>query len=299
MIFGAIEAGGTKFVCAIGNERGKILERTTFPTTTPEETMSLVINFFKDKKIESMGIGSFGPIDPNPESLTYGYITTTPKPHWSNFNILGELKKNFHIPMGFDTDVNGAALGELKWGAARGLKSSLYITVGTGIGAGAIVERNMINGLLHPEMGHIFVRKHEDDTYVGRCPIHRDCLEGLASGPAIEERWGVQGCQLPIDHKAWDLEAFYLAQALVNYILILSPEKIIMGGGVMKQSHLFPKIRRKVVDILKGYVAKDELNQGIENYILYPELGDDAGVCGALALAIDAHRRESLAKTKY
>lgn len=288
MILGAIEAGGTKFVCAVGNENGEVFERVTFPTTTPEETMKLVIDFFKGKDIVSLGVGSFGPIDPNKHSPTYGYITTTPKPHWGNYNLLGELKKHFDIPMAFDTDVNGAALGELKWGAARGLNSSLYITVGTGIGAGAVVEGSMVNGLLHPEMGHIYVRRHSEDTYEGRCPIHRDCLEGLAAGPAIEARWGVKGHELPEDHKAWDLEAYYLAQALVNYILIISPEKIIMGGGVMKQKQLFPKIRNYVQELLNGYIAKDQLHCDIDSYILYPELGDNAGICGSLALALNA-----------
>ncbi len=288
MILGAIEAGGTKFVCAIGNEKGEVLERVSFPTTTPEDTMRKVVDFFKGREIISMGVGSFGPIDPNRYSPTYGYITTTPKPHWGNYNILGELKKHFKIPMEFDTDVNGAALGELKWGAARGLNSALYITVGTGIGAGAVVEGEMVNGLLHPEMGHIYVRRHAEDTYEGGCPYHKDCLEGLAAGPAIEARWGIRGDMLPADHKAWDMEAYYLAQALVNYILILSPEKIIMGGGVMKQQQLFPKIRAYVQELLKGYIAKEELASKIDEYILYPELGDNAGICGALALALSA-----------
>lgn len=288
MILGAIEAGGTKFVCAIGNEKGEILERVSFPTTTPEDTMRKIVDFFKGREIISMGVGSFGPIDPNRYSPTYGYITTTPKLHWGNYNILGELKKHFKVPMEFDTDVNGAALGELKWGAARGLNSALYITVGTGIGAGAVVEGEMVNGLLHPEMGHIYVRRHAEDTYEGGCPYHKDCLEGLAAGPAIEARWGVRGDMLSADHKAWDMEAYYLAQALVNYILILSPEKIIMGGGVMKQQQLFPKIRAYVQELLKGYISKEELASKIDEYILYPELGDNAGICGALALALSA-----------
>lgn len=288
MILGAIEAGGTKFVCALGNEKGEVFERVSFPTTTPEETMGKVVEFFKVKKIEALGVGSFGPIDPNLNSPTYGYITTTPKPHWGNFNVLGELKKHFNVPMAFDTDVNGAALGEIKWGAAKGLKSALYITVGTGIGAGAVAESNMINGLLHPEMGHIYVRRHPDDTYKGRCPFHGDCLEGLAAGPAIEARWGIKGDKLPSDHEAWDIEAYYLAQALVNYILILSPEKIIMGGGVMKQKQLFPLIRKHVKKLLNGYIAKEELNSDIDSYIVYPKLGDNAGICGAIALSLKA-----------
>lgn len=288
MLIGAIEAGGTKFVCAVGSEKGEIFHRVSFPTTTPEETMGRVIEYFKEREIEALGVGSFGPIDPNPYSETYGYITTTPKPHWGNYDLVGELKKHFKVPIGFDTDVNGAALGELKWGAARGLNSSLYITVGTGIGAGAVVEGNMVNGLLHPEMGHIYVRRHREDEYRGRCPYHGDCLEGLAAGPAIEERWGVKGDELPEDHRAWEMEAYYLAQALVNYILILSPEKIIMGGGVMKQKQLFPLIRKYVKDLLKGYVHKREVLEEIDEYIVYPELGDNAGICGGVALGLQA-----------
>ena len=286
MLLGAIEAGGTKLVCAVGDENGGVMERVSFPTTTPKETLEKVVSFFKGKNIEALGVGSFGPIDPNVNSKNYGYITTTPKPHWGNYDILGELKNHFKLPMGFDTDVNGAALGELKWGAAKNLKSAMYITVGTGIGAGAVVEGNMIHGLLHPEMGHILIRRDPSDQYKGGCPFHSDCLEGLASGPAIEERWGKKAYELPVDHEAWDLEAYYLAQALVNYILIISPEKIILGGGVMKQNQLFPKIRKNVKEILNGYINKKEILEGIDDYIVSPGLEDNAGICGALALAL-------------
>ncbi len=285
MLIGGIEAGGTKFVCAVGNERGEVVERVSFPTTTPEETVARVVEFFRGREIVSLGVGSFGPIDPNKHSPTYGYITSTPKPHWGNYNLLGELKKHFNVPIGFDTDVNGAALGELEYGAAKGLNSVLYITVGTGIGAGAVVEGRVINGLLHPEMGHIYVRRHGKDTYEGGCPYHGDCLEGLASGPAIEARWGIKGDEIPDDHIAWEMEAYYLAQALVNYILIVSPEKIVMGGGVMKQLQLFPMIRRYVVELLNGYLVKDEILSDIDEYIVPPELGDNAGIVGAMALA--------------
>ena len=289
-MLGSIEAGGTKFVCAIGTKSGKIIERMRFSTTTPEETMKLVVEFFRDKKIEAMGVGAFGPIDPKRGSKTYGYITSTPKPHWQNYNIVGELKKHFDIPIGFDTDVNGAALGELRWGAAQGLKSSLYITVGTGIGAGAVVEGNIVHGLLHPEMGHIGVKRHPEDNYRGRCPFHTDCLEGMASGPAMEERWGVKGYELSENHRAWKMEAYYLAQALVNYILILSPEKIIMGGGVMKQGRLFPLIRQEVKKLLNGYIAKKEILENIDEYIVPPLLEEDAGICGGLSLAMEAFK---------
>lgn len=285
MLLGAIEAGGTKFVCAIGNEEGLIEKRKQFDTTTPEETMKKVISFFKDKNIKALGVGSFGPIDLNEKSDTFGYITSTPKAGWKNYNILGELKKHFNIPIGFDTDVNGAALGEMNFGAARGLKSCVYMTVGTGIGAGAVVEGKLLHGMLHPEMGHIILNRHKDDNFEGICPYHKSCFEGMASGPSIEKRWGKKGTELGENHKAWDIEAYYIAEALVNFVLILSPEKIILGGGVMKQKQLFPKIRSYLKDMLNQYVVHKNLQEDIEDYIVYPYLGDNAGICGALALA--------------
>lgn len=284
-LLGAIEAGGTKFVCGIGQEDGTIMDRVSFPTETPEETMGQVLDYFKGKDIEAIGIGSFGPIDPVLNSPTYGHITTTPKPHWGQYNIVGAIAEQFAVPIGFDTDVNGAALGEYTWGAAQGLDSCLYITVGTGIGAGAVVGGNLIHGLSHPEMGHIVVRRHPEDTYAGFCPYHGDCLEGLAAGPAIGSRWGKPAVELPIDHPAWEMEAHYLAHALMSYVLILSPQKIVMGGGVMKQSHLFPLIRTKLQELLQGYVQHPALNADIDNYIVPPMLGDNAGLCGALGLA--------------
>jgi fructokinase len=285
MILGAIEAGGTKFVCGIGNENGEIIEKISYPTTTPEETLKLVTDYFKDKQIEALGVGSFGPIDLNTESSTYGFITSTPKKHWKNVNLLGELKKHINVPMAFDTDVNAAALGELEWGAAKGLDSCIYMTVGTGIGVGAVAEGKLIHGMLHPEMGHILVKRHENDTYKGNCPFHGDCLEGMASGPAIENRWGQKGVVLSANPQVWELEAYYLAQALVNYILVLSPKKLILGGGVMQQKQLFPIIIENVVTLLNGYIQHENLLVNIDDYIVPPELGDNAGLCGALALA--------------
>ncbi|WP_059050067.1 ROK family protein [Paenibacillus senegalimassiliensis] len=285
-LLGAIEAGGTKFVCGVGHEDGTILDRVSFPTTTPEETMKQVFSYFEDKSVEAIGVGSFGPIDPIPGSPTYGYITTTPKPHWSNFDIVGAIKQVKDCKVGFDTDVNGAALGELRWGAAQGLDNCLYITVGTGIGAGAALGGGLIHGLSHPEMGHILVRRHPEDTYEGTCPYHGDCLEGLAAGPALVKRWGVRGgADLPPEHPAWEMEAYYLAQALMSYVLILSPQKIVMGGGVMKQSQLFPLIGSKLQTLLNGYIQHPSLQENIGDYIVPPGLGDNAGLAGALALA--------------
>ncbi len=283
MLIGGIEAGGTKFVCGIGNEQGEVIERVTFPTTTPQETMENVIAFFKDKEIDALGIGTFGPADVNEQSETYGYITSTPKPHWRNYNFVGELKKHLDVPIAFDTDVNAAALGEATWGAAEGLDSCLYMTVGTGIGVGAIAEGNLLHGMLHPEMGHILVRRHENDQYEGFCPFHGDCLEGMAAGPALEKRWGQKGVELAGRPEVWELEAYYLAQALTSYILTLSPKKIILGGGVMKQEQLFPMIREKVAALLNGYVETSEI-ENLESYIVPPGLGENAGLAGALAL---------------
>jgi fructokinase len=292
MLLGAIEAGGTKFVCAIGKENGEILKRVSFPTTTPEETMEKVVGFFKDKEMEALGVGSFGPVDLDKSSKTYGYITSTPKKGWTNYNILGELKKHFDLPINFDTDVNGAALGEAKWGAGKRLDSVLYLTVGTGIGGGIYSGGRLIHGMTHPETGHILVRRQEGDNYPGKCPYHGDCLEGMASGPAIEERWGVKAYELEKNHKAWELEGYYLAQGLVNYILIVSPKKIILGGGVMKQEQLFPLIRKKVVEMLNGYVAHKNILENIDEYIVPPKLGDNAGICGSLALAMEGEMKK-------
>lgn len=285
---GAIEGGGTKFVVAVGTPDGQVGETETFPTTTPEETMDRTVQFFKDKGVDAIGFGSFGPVDLNLESATYGHIAKTPKPHWSGYDVVGHLKRHFNVPIGFDTDVNGAALGEAVYGAAKGLNSCLYITVGTGIGAGAVVEGKLVHGLTHPEMGHIFVKRHPEDTYAGKCPYHQDCLEGLAAGPAIEARWGVKAYELGEDHKAWEFQTFYLAQALMNYILTMSPEKIILGGGVSKQLHLFPRIREEVKRLLNGYVQHPAVLDTDSGYIVPPGLGDRAGITGALALGMQA-----------
>jgi fructokinase len=250
--------------------------------------MRHVVEFFRQYPLEAIGIGSFGPIDLHRGSATYGYITSTPKQQWANFNFVGEMKRHFSVPIGFDTDVNAAALGERRWGAAKGLQSCIYMTVGTGIGVGAIVEGKLLHGLMHPEMGHILVRRHPEDTFAGVCPYHGDCLEGMASGPAIEKRWGKKGAELADRAEVWELEAFYLAQAIANYILILSPEKVIIGGGVMKQEQLLPNIRHHVIEFLNGYVQHEAILQKIDEYIVLPGLGDNAGICGALALAKQA-----------
>lgn len=280
-MLGAIEAGGTKFVCAVGEENGKVVDRIEIPTTVPEETMGRVIEFFKKYRVDAVGIGSFGPIDVNNESQTYGFITSTPKTAWKDYPFVQKIKDAFDVPVGFNTDVNVAALGEGTFGAARGIDSCLYITVGTGIGAGAIVQGKLLQGLSHPEMGHILVRRHHKDSYQGKCPYHGDCLEGMASGPAIEERWGIKGADLSGRADVWDLEGYYLAQAIMQYILILSPKKIILGGGVSNQEQVFTAIYKYLPELIRDYVSIPELS----NYIVRPELGNNAGISGALIMA--------------
>lgn len=281
MLVGGIEAGGTKFVCAVGDAEGNVQERISIPTTNPEETMEKVIAFFRNHDIEALGVGSFGPADVDEDSPSYGTITSTPKLAWRNYPLVAELKKAFPVPIGFNTDVNIAALAEATIGAAKGMDSCLYITVGTGIGAGAVVQGKLLQGLSHPEMGHILVRRHPDDRYKGKCPYHGDCLEGLAAGPAIEERWGEKGQHLHNREEVWNLEAYYMAQALMQYILILSPKKIILGGGVMKSASVISKIQENVKELLNGYVVLPDMKE----YIVPPALGDNAGVAGALILA--------------
>ncbi|QAY65296.1 ROK family protein [Paenibacillus protaetiae] len=288
MYIGAIEAGGTKIVCGIGNEQGEIIDRVSFPTLQPSETLPRIVEYFRGKELKSIGVGTFGPINIDKSSPEYGYVTTTPKPGWSNYPFLGELKKAFDLPFGWDTDVNAAALGEAKWGAAKGLDSCLYYTVGTGIGVGVYAEQRLIHGFMHPEGGHVLVRRHAEDHYEGFCPYHNDCLEGLAAGPALEKRWGVKGAELGADHPAWAMEAYYIGQALSQAILLLAPKKIILGGGVMHQEQLFPLIRQEVQRTLNGYVNVPQLAGGIDSYIVPPGLGDNAGLSGAVALGINA-----------
>ena len=287
-LYGAIEAGGTKFVCALGTGPDDLVAQTRFPTTTPEETTQQAIAFFKEHgPIDAVGIASFGPIDGRKQSADFGKITTTPKPGWAQFDFVGAMGAHFDVPIAFDTDVNGAALAECRWGAARGLSSCLYITVGTGIGGGFVVNGQTLKGLLHPEMGHLRVAMHPDDSYEGHCPFHGTCLEGLAAGPAIEERWGKPAHELAEDHLAWDIESDYLGQALVSMILVLSPECVVLGGGVMQQAHLFPKIRARVKQLLNGYLQVPAILESNSNFICQPGLGTQSGILGALAMAMD------------
>ena len=288
-VWGGIEAGGTKFVCAVGTGPDDLGAEVRFPSTTPEETIGRAIQFFQQQKkgpLTAIGIASFGPVDLNPDSPTFGYITGTPKPGWAHTDFAGKIRQALDVPVGFDTDVNAAALGEYRWGAAQGLDTFIYLTIGTGIGGGGMVNGKLIHGLIHPEMGHIRIPHDKDlDPYSGSCPYHGDCLEGLAAGPALEERWGRRGETLPADHPAWLLEADYLAFGLVNIICILSPQRIILGGGVMQQHHLFPLVRRRVQGLLNDYLSVPTILDQIDDYIVPPALGDRSGVLGAIALA--------------
>ena len=286
--YGSLEAGGTKMVCAIGDEQGNILERISIPTLAPENTMPAILDFFKNKNISALGIGCFGPVDLDKKSPTYGHITTTPKLAWKDYDIVGVCEKELGVPVGFDTDVNGSALGEATWGCTKDLDNSIYITVGTGIGVGVIIDRKPYHGMLHPEGGHIFLARHPQDPMErGVCPYHELCLEGLASGPSIQARWGKPGVELADRKEVWELEAYYLAQAICSYIMILSPERIIIGGGVAHQEQMMPMIRAEVKRQMGGYIAAKGM-QDLENYIVLPSLNDNQGILGALKLAMDA-----------
>jgi fructokinase len=289
-IYGGVEAGGTKFVCIVAGGPQNILAETRFPTTDPEETLRRTVDFFKKEAggqpLKAIGIGSFGPLDLDPKSPTFGYITSTPKPGWQQVDITGRLSAALQLPAAVDTDVNAAAFGEYIWGNPDQADPLVYYTIGTGIGAGLIVNGQTIHGLVHPEAGHVRIpHDRETDPFEGVCPYHGDCFEGLCTGVALSKRWGQIANDLPDDHPAWELEAHYIALALVNQICMLSPRKIVLGGGVMQRSQLFPIIRREVVKLLNGYVQSDTILKGIDRYIVPPALGTRSGVLGAIALA--------------
>lgn len=295
-LFGAIEAGGTKFVCGIGTGP-EDLRLVSFPTATPAATLDQIVDYFRREAgsaLNAVGVGAFGPVDLRPESPTFGYITSTPKPDWQQCDLAGTLQRALDVPVGFDTDVNAAAAGEARWGAGRGIPDFLYLTVGTGIGGGAIVNGEVIHGLLHPEMGHIRVpHDPNQDPFPGCCPYHKDCLEGLASGPAIEARWGTPAPKLPADHAAWKLEARYLAMGLATWICTLSPERILLGGGVMQQKLLFPMVRKELLGLLNSYIRVPAILERIDTYVVPPQLASRAGVLGALVLAEHIFRNPS------
>ena len=280
---GALEAGGTKMVMAVGLQDGTILSRESIPTLRPEETVPAIIRYFREQEAEAVGIGSFGPIDLRKKSLTYGYIKNTPKPGWKDYDLLGTIGNALGVPMAFETDVNAAALGEYVYGAAKGLDSCLYMTVGTGIGIGVILDGKPLHGALHPEGGHILLKPRAGESFKGNCPYHEYCFEGMASGPAIQAKWGRPARELAGKEEVWEAESDYIAQALADFILTLSPEKVILGGGVMKQEQLFPAIRRKVSRFLNGYLSIPALDD-MDSYIIPASLNDNQGILGCIAL---------------
>lgn len=299
-LVGAIEAGGTKFVCAVGTGPGDLKPRIEFATTDePAQVLSQVTSWLTEQQrhrgpLQAIGIGSFGPLDLHQDSPTYGYITSTPKPGWRNTDIVGALRQAFPgVPIGFDTDVNAAALGEHVWGNAAGLSDFVYVTIGTGIGAGAMAGGQLVHGLVHSEMGHMLLPRVPGDTFPGVCPYHGACWEGLCTGPALLKRTGMPAERLPPEHEAWALEAQYTAYALANIVCVLSPQRIILGGSVRKAGGLgserfLQMIRAGVQQALNRYIVSPALAEGIDGYIVPPLLGDNAGVCGAIALGQQA-----------
>ena len=293
-IFGAVEAGGTKFVCAVGNAHGEILAQTRFPTCEPTSTLATMLDFLRHQRdnfgpYAAIGIGTFGPIELDATSTFYGHIRRTPKSGWSDTDVVGPIAREFSCPIGLDTDVNGAALAEHIWGSARDIEDLVYLTIGTGIGGGVIANGKTITGLMHPEIGHLFPRRHAlDANFKGICPFHDDCMEGLASGTAIIARTGFSLDQLAISHPQWEIEADYLGQLCAQLVLTISPRRIVIGGGVMGQTRLLPMIREQTRHWLRGYIDRRELIAAVDDYIVLPGLGPRSGVLGALALAMCA-----------
>lgn len=279
-----IEAGGTKFILGLADEQGTILVRERIDTQDPASTLKDCAEFIEKHQPDAVGIACFGPLDLDPNSATYGNITSTPKVGWQNVEVVKTLQKTFDGPIALDTDVNGAALAESLWGAGQGQDPLVYITIGTGIGAGLIVNGQAVHGMLHPEFGHILLRSHPDDDFKGVCPYHDHCLEGLASGPSIEKRFNTTADKLDPSHQAWTFEGYYLAQACANLVLTVSPRKIILGGGVMHQTHLFEMIKQDLKMILNGYIQHPYVLEA-DDFIVSPGLKDDAGIMGAFALA--------------
>jgi fructokinase len=283
-LYGGIESGGSKWECVVGTGPEDLRASLTIPTTTPDETMERVIDFFvREGPVKAIGIGSFGPIDARRDSPTWGYITTTPKPGWANTSVGREIQHRLGVAVVFDTDVNAAALAEHRWGAGRGLRSLWYVTVGTGIGGGGVVDGTILHGLSHPEFGHLRVPRDGDaDSFRGTCPFHGDCLEGLASGTALEARWGKPANDIEAE-EAWALEARYLALGLLAVVAVLSPQRIVVGGGVARRPGLLAGVREELSALMNGYHGFEPT----DDFVTAPELGARAGALGAIALAAD------------
>ena len=284
-LYGSLEAGGTKFVCAVGDENFQIIEKVQFPTTTPYETIEKTIEFFKkfESNLAGIAIGSFGPIDIDENSETYGYITKTPKPYWSDVDLVGLISKDFKIPFYFTTDVNSSAYGEVM--VRKGVDSLVYYTIGTGIGAGAIQRGEFVGGAGHTEAGHVYLAPHPKDVangFVGTCPFHKGCLEGLAAGPSLESRTGTRGELIEKNSDVWDIQAYYIAQAAVQATLLYRPQVIVFGGGVMSQEHMLKRVRDKFTALLNGYLPVPDMT----DYIVTPAVSDNgSATLGNFALA--------------
>ncbi len=294
-LYGGVETGGTWCVCAIGAGPEEIHRQEQFRTADPEHTLEQIVEFFRrGPAFEAIGIGSFGPVDLDPRSPTWGYVTSTPKPGWRNVALAPVVRERLGVPVAFDHDVGVAALGEHRWGAGRHARALCYVTIGTGIGAGLLIDGTPWHGLIHPEVGHLRIpHPRERDPFPGSCPMHGDCWEGLACGPAIEKRWGAAGDELPDDHPAWELEAEYLALGILSIVSVFSPERIVVGGGVMERAGLLAMVRARLRELVAGYLETPLLGQDIDSFLVPPALGDRAGVLGAIALAESALRRHT------
>jgi fructokinase len=292
-VYGGIEAGGTKFVCMVAEDPQRVIHEARIPTAHPDQTIRQVVEFFEPYvsrgELASIGIAAFGPLDLDPASPTFGYVTTTPKPNWNQVDLRGCIQRALSLPIAFDTDVNAAAFGEQYWVPEnRSLDPFAYMTVGTGIGVGVLANGRPVHGLVHSEIGHAPIpHDWKKDPFPGICPYHRDCLEGLASGEALSKRWGLAGEALPDSHPGWDLEAEYIALALTNLVYVFSPQKIVLGGGVAQHVGFFPAVRSKVQRLLNGYIHSPLVQEKIDEYIVPPALGNRSGVLGAIAMAID------------
>lgn len=285
--YGGVETGGTKIVCAVGNGPGELAAVERFPTTDPNETLGRIVDFLTSHgPIAALGVASFGPLDLRGDSTAYGSVAATPKPGWAGTNVRERLAEALGVPVAIDTDVNGAALGEWRWGAARGLDTFVYLTVGTGVGGGGMANGELLHGMNHPEMGHLLIPRASEDDFPGVCPFHGDCLEGMAAGPALEARWKRPTRELGhLTEPAVAIEADYLGSALMNLTLTLMPQRIILGGGVMKLPGLLAATKAATTSKLAGYVEDTRISTGIDDFVVRPALGDEAGILGAIALA--------------
>lgn len=297
LIFAGIEAGGTKINCVIGQQGGDIVHQSQFPTSRPENTLPQLAAYFREQSqkrgpIVALGIGSFGPLQLDAQAQNYGSVLATPKPGWSGFNWLDYWQNELNIPIALQTDVNAALIAEQLKGEVEGLRHAVYVTVGTGIGGGVLINGTILQGSSHPELGHMRIKRHTDDRFAGVCPFHQDCLEGLASGPAIGKRWMQPPQQLPAHHPAWDLQAFYLAQMCMNITLCYGPERIVLGGGVATQPQLLPLIRQEFERQINGYCSQSSITN-LDTYIQRSALGGNAGQIGSLLLAEAAYFHQS------